>query len=378
MSSKSAATRKSCKRSRLDKMEVVSIADFEHAQQLRRDDVLESAVDQLEALARPDMDKQIGGDLAFRFGHLRVDEDAEPPFRFSFEPPATPSKWPGPPFGAYSLHKELTSWKSSRKHRQPDDFKSSLRPRKSSKPAPRGKEEVAPKSLGDVVSRNPPLQLTTLPPEIRNAIWSLLVVRGEPIEAQFRRIQPCKKLSKPRQKVIRRFPLEPVVARVNRQLRAEVLSVFYGCNTFVFEKNAIKLFREFDMTNMSTLRKWSPSLEVAKYLTQLELRFKALPRGFDVMSVVYVLRRSASGDCIVEVNAARWKGNSLIDVEGYCLCQEGNVVSWLKAKEQHRDLVDMAGLLVSRRTLAKLGKTNEVGGQKHCESCGGEKLESVD
>ncbi|KAI7450802.1 hypothetical protein KC368_g4407 [Hortaea werneckii] len=109
----------------------------------------------------------------------------------------------------------------------------------------------------DAAPHHPPL-----PRELRDLIYSHLVLHPEPLTPQYR---PCWKLlpgpSNQRRRshrVIRRSPPQPPLALVSRQLRHETLAAFYGSgNTFLFQRSAEFLLRlEFNMLDPGWMGRW--------------------------------------------------------------------------------------------------------------------------
>lgn len=120
--------------------------------------------------------------------------------------------------------------------------------------------------------------LLGLPAEIRNSIYEHLVTEREPLRAAFRPIferrarlpkTPLRRF--PSQSALRRhirgrrwcirlrrFPLEPALAHVNRQLRGEVLGVFYSRNTFLFVRHDAAPLWRYDMLSPQLLELWGP------------------------------------------------------------------------------------------------------------------------
>ncbi|KAK4959802.1 hypothetical protein LTR10_002690 [Elasticomyces elasticus] len=72
-------------------------------------------------------------------------------------------------------------------------------------------------------------KLLELPAELRNRIFELVVGKPQPI-----RTACCKPCIKDQNSWAdeRLLPQQPAITRANRQLRAEVLPIFYGLNTF--------------------------------------------------------------------------------------------------------------------------------------------------
>lgn len=375
-------------------MQVISINDFERAQEAQLEYFMDGAVNQLESLAQPDDQRPTLADVTVQFGQLRLTTDDVPqPFRFDFEPPTTCKQWPGPRYGSFSLHNPLPSTKAkaknkgskpSRKHGQPEDLKPSLRPLKAPKPKKVKKVDVAPVLMSAKTSREPPLQLLELPPELRNAIWSLLAVHDDPIEAQLRPIRPCKRPKKLRGTIVRRFPREPIVASVNRQVRREVLSIFYGDNHFIFQKNGFSGNGGFRLTDPVIMRQWR-SRAVSKHLSHLDLRFTTIARPFRTMSVAYKLHRLPDNRITIEVKAEKAIGKSVAAISQPCLCDEKDVISAMKTMDCGGDVVRMAMELTTKRNEKLFGEADILRGanrtfspeQRTCEKCDKLKFETL-
>ncbi|KAK4893552.1 hypothetical protein LTR27_008019 [Elasticomyces elasticus] len=80
-------------------------------------------------------------------------------------------------------------------------------------------------------------RLLELPAELRNRIFELVVVKPQPI-----RTACCKPCIKDQNSWAdeRLLPQQPAITRANRQLRAEVLPIFYGLNTFRIPHNILR------------------------------------------------------------------------------------------------------------------------------------------
>ncbi|EME79802.1 uncharacterized protein MYCFIDRAFT_199457 [Pseudocercospora fijiensis CIRAD86] len=373
-------------------VEVLSIADYELARAKEMDALMDSAVDQLETLSRSGNALPKMTDLTIRFGHLGLAADNEPR-QFEFHLPTTCATWPGPHFGAKSLHKVIakppkTAPKPAKQYCWPRVARKRAAPLKSAKAKKAKKSSPEPKILTSVASRDPPLHLLSLPAEIRNAFWTLLAVRKNPIEAQLRHIRTAKTPQKPRSQVVRRFPREPVVAAVNKQLRREVLSIFYGTNQFVMEKNACDLYKNLSMTHPGSVQKWSPRPDLANFLSSVDLRYHVMPRPlpYGMGSVVYTLRRLADGRVTIDVKA-EWPGGGKKGPEALeaCLCKEIDTVGAVRDSMQGKD-TDLAqvSLAVMRKRLEtifgdpSIEKTpNHHPGEVTCSRCKKDTFEIV-
>lgn len=186
-----------------------------------------------------------------------------------------------------------------------------------------------------------------LPAEVRNEIWTLLAVGDEPIEAQIRPIRP--KPHKRGKIVVRRFPQEPSLSAVNKQLRKEVLSLFYGMNKFIFDKSISTALKEHNMTEIPMMKLWRPRAAFVNFLTHLEVRLNW--RG-----VTYLIYRKDNAALTVDVKVSR-----LSQTIALCLCPE-------QAIPTGGDLVDVAMELVSKTTDS--GSIPAAWMRGPCQKCG--------
>lgn len=80
--------------------------------------------------------------------------------------------------------------------------------------------------------------LLSLPAELRNYIWELVVVRDQPIDAT-----PVAQYISP--SYVQGLVKQPPLSQVCRSVRQEVVSIFYGSNDFIaglkFEQDAVNL-----------------------------------------------------------------------------------------------------------------------------------------
>jgi hypothetical protein len=368
-------------------MEVVSIADFERDQLRYQDRVMESAVDQLEAFSQQDAPT----DVVVQFGSLKVD-DASPRL-FEFDAPTTCRRWPGLLFGSSCLHRQIpksakTKKSSEKKHGRLEELQHGVRPRKAttytqSKPRKLKARNPSPTiSSAPTVSRIPPLRLMDLPAEVRNEIWTLLSIQQDPIEAQLRQIQPGKVL-KGGKIITRRFPQEPAISAVSRQIRMEVLSLFYGLNRFVFEKSSSSILKDLSMTNLKVIKAWMPCPNVSRFLTHIDLRFEAtMPAPGGTFTIVYRLTRLPDHDATITVHTSRStkKGKSIWLNAAVCLCRERKLARKVEATSTGCGLADVAEDLVRKRLADfRLGPPYNSAGyfplELHCDKCGNDHFE---
>lgn len=255
--------------------QVTSIADLARAEEMAMDGVLESAIDQLEAQNRDDGSVKLA-DLVVPFGDLGIQKTT----RFEFEPSADHKKWPGPSHGDHPLHESLATTSTCPKPIGSSERYRRLKAEATERTSRLGKAKLftsvfklksktqqqpaPPSDRRSVASRDPPLNIFSLPAELRNTIWALLAVRKESIDAQIRKIRFCKPKRTQTGTAIRKYPQEPCASMVNRQMRQEILSIFYGSNLFAFEKYAFTLFKEFSMINPTNMIKWKPGNNFAR------------------------------------------------------------------------------------------------------------------
>lgn len=109
-----------------------------------------------------------------------------------------------------------------------------------------------------------PPTLLSLPPELRNRIYELVVVSPAPLKAALSvDYAPANKknfgdgfqvgervalLKVPWGGLLYSWQVQPPLTKVNRQVRSEALPVFHGLNSFQFHKS--------ELTNTENLAKW--------------------------------------------------------------------------------------------------------------------------
>lgn len=266
-----------------DSVEVTSLSDHDLHQLQYQDRIMDQAVEQLEALANGATEA-----MMLQFGDLNVSNVSTEPRLFEFDAPTVCRTWPGPRYGPASLHKQIvhpktkSSSRSFTKKRGPE-----MKHGQSTETARPSTVTPPLDSACSSAARIPPLHLMQLPAEVRNQIWTLLAVFEKPIKAHLRPIRPLKQ-GKRGKIVVRRFPQEPLVSAANKQLRREVLSLFYSMNTFTFEKSASNVYKEHNMMEIASMRAWKPRADVIHFLSNLQIRFK------DEL-VSYIIQRDSTG-----------------------------------------------------------------------------------
>lgn len=148
------------------------------------------------------------------------------------------------------------------------------------------------------------------------------------------------------------------MAHTNKQVRREVLSIFYGSNKFILEKNACKMFAEYGMLNPANMQLWKPNAELAAFLTRVDIQFNALPRTTpDMAQIKYCLRKAVDTQATVFVkvhktNSSTSKKTRPVEVEQFCLCAELDIIAEANgstAAERGGNLIDLAVHLVRKR-----------------------------
>ncbi|KAI7623282.1 hypothetical protein KC343_g7361 [Hortaea werneckii] len=266
-----------------------------------------------------------------------------------------------------------------------------------------------------------PLTILSLPRELRDLIYSHLVLHPEPLTPQYR---PCwKLLPGPNQRrrshrVIRRSPPESSLALVSRQLRHETLSAFYGAgNTFLFQRSAEFLLRlEFNMLEPEWMGRWMSGCgrsllplvgnggdegsgsggggggEGVSFLRNIELRFDdvrgATDTGSKMGPVTFSLSQTAGGGG----NGAgiRIRHDLSTAFPRSCACPEDAMVEWITARSREGGagsvgLVDVAlkvcrwrdrdfGVGEGKVRRVRLGQARRGEGTR-CERCGKVRVE---
>lgn len=259
-------------------------------------------------------------------------------FDFTLPPDCIP--WPAPHYGPDSLHVQAAKTSRHPRTKRPYATSTPYKPIKSSKPAGTPIKKARPQPTRGhlpIPKREQPLHLLTLPGELRDMIYDLLAVREKPLFAQYRPVH-----LRGGGKVLRRYPPEPEVALVNRQLRHEVLSSFYATNVLIFRRSEEELLQNLSMTDPNWLTKWyrdcTPAL--SNHLRHIELRLGA--RGsVGPSTLTYKLKKSAEGQIDVTHDLAK---------TGYCPCLEDEAIAEVGAQMLGvSDLVRVATILTRKR-----------------------------
>ena len=319
---------------------------------------------------------------------------------FDFRPPASCPRWPGPKYddliqvipGIFNVSRDMklpkTKTKQKRaevKRRPSHDDRHAIRRHNrklTTTPSAQTKKKhhqtmpKRPQFLPPPPSRPEPLHLLTLPGELRNQIYRYLYLSKEPLQAQFRPIlSPHQGTAKPS---IRRFPREPTLALVCRQLRDEACSFFYAENSFVFAASTGKSCNAdlYPMTATKQMARWMSASSATAALTRMELRLGDPGANglYGRQRVTYVLRRLADGKTDVEVEVGE---------AARCVCWEKEAVmdgvreETAKRESGGGNLVQDAMVLVAKRNAALEGDVQELDWQ-NCAECGKSAWRRVD
>lgn len=93
----------------------------------------------------------------------------------------------------------------------------------------------------------PPKGFLDLPPELRNAIYRLVLIKDEPVRVQCERV--------PSRTVRYRFTMIPALTLVSKQLRLETQRIFMEGNEFLLTPNILKLESEASLLALSRMHK---------------------------------------------------------------------------------------------------------------------------
>ena len=272
---------------------------------------------------------------------------------FDFTVPEGCKEWPAPHYGPYSPHREHQKVSSTHRHKRLPPSVFSTRPAKVRKPKKTPTKAARSQPLtrhGVIPPRDQLLQLLTLPGELRDMIYYLLAVHESPLYPQYR---PCFQGGRSKQQMVRRYPLEPTLAHVNRQLRREVLSVFYGANKFIFEKSRGPMLHKLSMADAAWLRTWLLACPSSDHLRSVELRFNARFRERPIV-ITYKLERSLEGSLQLTHD---------LSTTQYCTCIEDGVVDDIKSAAPFaRNLACVAVEISQQRKMAVARVTTKDGG----------------
>ncbi|KAK4890907.1 hypothetical protein LTR27_010480 [Elasticomyces elasticus] len=142
--------------------------------------------------------------------------------------------------------------------------------------------------------------LLELPPELRNSIFELTVISPQPLPAQLLQRSLIRILSHGTKLMSKVLPEIPEIARTNRQIRDEVLPVFYNSNTFVVNQDELADSRKSRFAKN----------EDPKHIANIEYAFK-WRNGEEYSRSVIRIHRNAAREVQVAVQG---------DAEQACLC----------------------------------------------------------
>ncbi|KAK5721711.1 hypothetical protein LTR15_006302 [Elasticomyces elasticus] len=264
---------------------------------------------------------------------------------FDFEPPEQWRPWPGARYGQESPHLQFAkATKATRAKHAATPIKPT-RPAKARKPkaaSPVKQKPSQPSTLRGVIpQRVPPAHLLTLPPELRNRVYELVAVHDEPQYPQLRPVLAKDRVNGQRLSDDRRFPLEPSLALVNHQLREEVLSVFYGCNRFIF-KNSM-LLPSFRMTSPTMQKLWKAARPASHYLQQIELHVTSQRLPLDY-AVTFKIKRLLDGGFEIS--------HDMAEKTSYCCCLEDSAIAetMIQARGES-DVMHVLHILCTKRNV---------------------------
>lgn len=215
-------------------------------------------------------------------------------------------------------------------------------------------------------AREQPLHLLDLPGEIRNEIFRYLYISKEPLHAKYRPIiQPHCGDTEPD---IKRFPREPTLALVCKQLRSEAASLFYAENTFVFSSSsgAVHSYSHL-MTSTKTISRWMRASTSTAALTRVELRLgdRTSLNAAARESVKYVFRRLADGSLEIALEPGALR--CVCFDEKFCAKHLRDV---LNGGSEADNLLKAVMALVDKRSALGLGTTRPVASRAECRDCG--------
>ncbi|TKA31371.1 hypothetical protein B0A50_02216 [Salinomyces thailandicus] len=276
-----------------------------------------------------------------------LDISAESKFEFTL--PKGCKIWPAPQYGQYSPHVEGSKAPNPSARRRRQSILN--RPAKAAKARMARRsavKEVGPEpscSHLPLTPRDKPLHFLTIPGELRDMVYDLIVPRNTKIIAQNRPCFERRPGRKGSREIIRRYPLEPKIAQVSRQSRKEVLSIFYAANTFIFRRSQNRLLRNFSITDPAWLSKWFQGCPSSEFLRRVTLQFDACTRNV-LYSVTFTLEK----DSEEQIRAAHD-----FNKPQYCACLENTLVTQvLNPVTMSSNLAYVATMLAWRRRNAVL------------------------
>ena len=156
----------------------------------------------------------------------------------------------------------------------------------------------------------------SLPTELRLTIYRHLCTSYKPFAAQYRCVIKCHQGRLAYEQ--KRFPREPTLALVNRQVGSEALSVFYRDNVFTFAGIQHRDKKINKMTEDATISKWMRP-PCTRFLTTIELHFAySSDAGSNPSKLIkYTFQKQRNGSLEPSHN--------LGDVRVNCVCKEAAV-----------------------------------------------------
>ncbi|KAH9833631.1 hypothetical protein Tdes44962_MAKER08765 [Teratosphaeria destructans] len=261
---------------------------------------------------------------------------------FDFELPPGSTEWPLSPYGPQSPHLQYAKGRKPTRDKRCSAIASPARPVKARKPkrSTSAKRKAEPRQdHGPLPPRDEPLHLLNLPGELRDIIYDILCLRKDQLYAQLR--PTLQRKGRHLRKVIRRHPTEPILALVNKQLRCEVLSVFYTANSFVFRRSNEALLETYNMTNPIYLARFMTPATC--FLRKVELKFEAKGMLGIPFHFSYKLQKSQAEVVTISHDLAKT----------YCSCLEDNAVAQTLAERNRsgvgNNLVGLAALISTQR-----------------------------
>ncbi|KAK3678267.1 hypothetical protein LTR78_001562 [Recurvomyces mirabilis] len=194
---------------------------------------------------------------------------------FDFEPPEGSRPWPSAHYGPDSPHLQFAKATKSSKNKHQTTPAKPARPAKARKP--KASKLVLKKAIpapskdhGPLPERAIPLHLFTLPSELRNRIYELISVLEEPISPSIRPIWVTQGRRKRLEQ--RSYPREPAAAIASKQMRKELLSIFYASNRFTFQQSDHNLLVKHSMASLANQKIWVANRPDSKHIRDIELR----------------------------------------------------------------------------------------------------------